>query len=359
MKGTAADAFRAVLEGERIAVEFGRAAAQPEGGSTIALSDRVSLPVETAKRLVLALNEPLARLSRVQPSGDPARGETPVNAPPDPAGQAAALLLQLVGELGVPHQHERSFRVAAGALLANRFLLTLDARDIPGDPLARTLAICDRLQMPAALRAEAQRRFAMARCVHFGFEAGPGSVVCKLYLEREVPAEEAAHARAGHGSVLLHLAFKWDQLSGQQVTTQYLWYPATRVEDIEARLAQVYRGGEPAASLEIARAALALAAGRASAETLQYLEVQEPDNGRRSFDLNVYAANLAVKDAQPLLARMRDRFGLRPGEFQALYDQIKGRALGHLAGGVHRDGKDFFNVYYGVTGLPHFSARLA
>ena len=30
------------------------------------------------------------------------------------------------------------------------------------------------------------------------------------------------------------------------------------------------------------------------------------------------------------------------------------KALGHLAGGVHRNGKDFFNLYYGVTGLPHF-----
>jgi hypothetical protein len=30
-----------------------------------------------------------------------------------------------------------------------------------------------------------------------------------------------------------------------------------------------------------------------------------------------------------------------------LYDQIKTRRFGHLAGGVHRNGKDFFNVYYG------------
>ena len=47
------------------------------------------------------------------------------------------------------------------------------------------------------------------------------------------------------------------------------------------------------------------------------------------------------------------QIGLGTG-FQALYDQIKMKALGHLAGGVHRNGKDFFNLYYGVTGLPHF-----
>ena len=59
---------------------------------------------------------------------------------------------------------------------------------------------------------------------------------------------------------------------------------------------------------------------------------------------------------QPLLGQMREMFDLRPGQWQALYDQIKGKALGHLAGGVHRDGRPFFNVYYGVVGLPHFTA---
>ena len=98
--------------------------------------------------------------------------------------------------------------------------------------------------------------------------------------------------------------------------------------------------------------------GRTEAERLQYLEVEELENGRRSFDLNVYNAGLTVKDAQPLLQRMRAHFNLRPGQFQALYDQIRGLSLGHLAGGVHRDGRDFFNVYYGVAGLPAFNRKL-
>ena len=82
--------------------------------------------------------------------------------------------------------------------------------------------------------------------------------------------------------------------------------------------------------------------------------MQEPGNGRRSFDLNLYNARLLVKDVQPQLYRMRERYGIRPGQFQALYDQIKGKVLGHLAGGVHRDGRDFFNLYYGVGSFPQF-----
>ncbi len=37
-----------------------------------------------------------------------------------------------------------------------------------------------------------------------------------------------------------------------------------------------------------------------------------------------------------------------PDSFQALYDQVRSQRLGHLAGGVHRDGASFATVYYGV-----------
>ena len=85
--------------------------------------------------------------------------------------------------------------------------------------------------------------------------------------------------------------------------------------------------------------------------------MDDQDNTRRSFDLNLYNAGLQVRDLQPLLHRMRERFDVRPGQFQALYDQIRGRALGHVAGGIHRDAREFFNVYYGVAGLPSFAER--
>jgi hypothetical protein len=65
-----------------------------------------------------------------------------------------------------------------------------------------------------------------------------------------------------------------------------------------------------------------------------------------------------VRDLVPQLLRLRDLYAIRPGQLQAVLDQVKARALGHLAGGVHRDGRGFFNVYYGVTAHPQFAARL-
>ena len=91
-----------------------------------------------------------------------------------------------------------------------------------------------------------------------------------------------------------------------------------------------------------------MAAAGMNEKSLQYLEVQEDGNDRLSFDLNVYDAGLQLKDVQPQLTRMRETFGIRPGQFQTLYDQIKTRILGHLAGGMHRNGMEFFNVYYGA-----------
>ena len=362
------DAFKASVEAGDVVIEFGRVTepASPAGGGAVAVSERIVLPVDTARRLHIALGDALkphaaklrvAEAQALAPEHAAAAvrpGERSQRAAPDAAGESAALLLKLVGELGVPYQHERSLRIAEGALHANRFLLSVDRQGIAGDARSRVLEICERLGMPAAPRAVAAERFDMASCVHFGFEGDAGRVVVKLYLERAVAADEARRARERGEAALLHLAFKWQPGSGAHVVTEYLWHPALGAVQIAERLARHVYGGAEERSREIAQGVLELAASRAPAEQLQYLEVQEPGNGRRSFDLNLYNARLQVHDLQAQLYRMRDRYGVRPGQFQALYDQIKGKALGHLAGGVHRDGRDFFNVYYGVGSFPRF-----
>jgi|SRR5579862_9368795 len=363
MQPRPANAFKLSLEADDLVIEFGNVR-QPGATSAagVAVSDRVILPADIGRRLVHWLEDalrPHAASLRAEEAKALSPAAAAVAARPgaaaarpfaDEAGGRAAQLLRLVGDLGVPHQYERSFRMCRRAVLANRFLLTLDAADIAGNACERTLEICDRLQMPGAARAAAEANFAAAKSIHFGFEADDDSTICKLYLERAVPAEEAARARADRTPVLLHLAFKWDLVKAAAVTTRYWWHPALCAAEIEERLAHVYRDG-PQASLEIARAVLALTRDRVATEQLQYLEVEEAENPRRSFDLNLYDAKLQVKDMQALLFRMRDHFGVRPGQLQALYDQIKTKALGHLAGGVHRNGEDFFNVYYGVVGL--------
>jgi tryptophan halogenase len=374
MTAVPAEAFKLAREGQDVMIDFGRldGVPVPAGLISIAVSDRVTLKLETARRLLVWLDDALkphaARMRAEQAKAMvPAAAavaarpdQTPQRPQGDVSGERAAQLLRMVGAWGVPHQYERSLRLTEGGLQANRFLLTVNASDIPGGvsgAAAQALAVCDHFEMPAGLREAAVENFPMARCVHFGFEGSQESIVCKLYLEREVSGQEADRARAANQPVLLHLAFKWDLLRDAAVTTRYLWYPFLSAGEIEDRLAHVYRDGL-AGSQAIARALLRLAIERAPAERLQYLEVEEAENARRSFDLNVYNSKLQVKDIHNLLQQMREAFAIRPGQFQALYDQIKGMALGHLAGGVHRNGKDFFNLYYGAVGLPKFNDQL-
>jgi hypothetical protein len=242
--------------------------------------------------------------------------------------------------------------------MANRFLLTLSCIDIPGDAQARVLEVCDRLGMPAAARVQAAGHFAEAACVHFGFEEGGGRTLTKLYLEFPLQGQDAQRDAASGGQ-LLHLAFKWEAPDAPCVVSRYLLYPGLTAAAIEQRLAAIYGGDTAHGSLEIALSVLRLAADRASAGALQYLEVTEDGNARRSFDLNCYDAQLQLKDVQAALFAMRDRFGIGPGQFQALYDQLRDSRFGHLAGGVHRDGADFFNVYHGVSGYPRVVGGLA
>ncbi len=362
MRPTAADAFRLAVDEAGIALEFGHSM---PGAGPIVLTDRVEIGRDTAQRLLFGLREALARQPVAAPddaapadslAGPSGLGATPLNLPADPAAEAAARLLDQVRALGVPYQYERSFRLAPGSLQANRFLTSLNRADLGPDAQGRVLAVAQAMAMPAAAQQAAAEQFEQAHCLHFGFEAGPAGMLAKLYLERRVPADEAAQAAASGAPVLLHLAYKWPLDGGPFVLTRYDWFPALPPEGIAARLQALYgeaAGGEAAA---IAAEALALATAREPA--LQYLEVQEPDNGRRSFDLNLYDAGLQLRDMLPLLLRMRDLYGIRPGQFQALVDQIRMRSLGHIAGGVHRDGRDFFNIYYGVTGFPQFAAGL-
>jgi tryptophan halogenase len=366
-----AEAFRLNREGDDVLIDFGRmdGVPVPAGLVSIQITDRVALNLECARRLLLWLDDAVAphtarmraeqikALAPAQAAAAARPDHVPQRPRRDPSGERAAQLLQAVGAWAVPHQFERSLRMTQGSLQANRFLLTVNTKEIPGDPAAAALAVCDQFAMPAQLRSAAADHFGMAKCVHFGFEGEPDSIVCKLYLEGDVSEDAAVRARAAAEPVLLHLAFKWDAVKGGGVMSRYVWHPFLSEAAIGQRLDRIYRDG-PAASAAVARAVLHAAVERAPAERLQYLEVEEPETSRRSFDLNLYNAKMHVRDIHSLLLRLRQEYGVRPGQFQALYDQIQGMVLGHLAGGVHRDGKDFFNVYYGAMGLPRFNERL-
>ena len=283
---------------------------------------------------------------------DPTREMPSSRAQPSRAAEDANRLFRLVSGAGVPFVYERSFRMREGELLANRYLLSAGRQAERGETDKPLAGVFRQLDMPGEFLEAAERNLPLARCVHFGFEADARSHLLKVYLEVAakgdgIDAVEGAW-RPADDAVLEHIAYKWNPAKHEErVIGQYLHWPALSAAAILSRVREVYEGAESQESLQIAEGVVQLAAGRMPEEDIHYLEIEEAGGPRRSFSINFYDAGLTLTDLYPFLSRMRRRFGVAPGQFQALYDQIKERKFGHLAGGLHRNGKDFFNVYYG------------
>lgn len=404
-----ADAVRLFVREEGIVIDFGRNVTPP--GSTEDLIETVSkmlVPATTFRRLGMALQEAIRHLppepTAAQPSPAatgtgasgaptpaaaqsprisfigadtapvPAEAKPPLEALLEPtrdmpssraetpaANEHATRLYALVTGLRGPYVYERSFRMRPGELLTNRFLLSVGRPDDGSASDAALTAVFRELGLPESFVEATQEDLPRARCVHFGFEGDGDSPLLKVYLEiggekaakqaaaeaeREA-ADDAGEATEIGSRVLEHVAYKWDPLdTDRRAVGRYWWYPHLSAAEISARVEGVYQGAA-AESQEIAHSVIALAAERMPERDIHYLEIEEEGNARRSYSINFYDADLLLRDLYPMLSRMRRQYDVPPGRFQVLYDQIKTRRFGHLAGGVHRNGKDFFNVYYG------------
>jgi hypothetical protein len=45
---------------------------------------------------------------------------------------------------------------------------------------------------------------------------------------------------------------------------------------------------------------------------------------------------------------MGQHYAIPSEEFHPLYEGVKNKTFGHIAGGIDREGRDFLTVYYGV-----------
>jgi hypothetical protein len=98
-------------------------------------------------------------------------------------------------------------------------------------------------------------------------------------------------------------------------------------------------------------------AERTSPRDIQYLEVTEEGNPRKSFDVNIYKSGLLLQDLHEDLLRALRLCAIPRSRFEPFYQRIKTERVGHLAGGVDRDNRDFLTVYFGVRNI--HSSQLA
>jgi tryptophan halogenase len=265
----------------------------------------------------------------------------------DVTAAKAARLFKIVEDLGVACGYERSFKMLERTLLANRFLLGISTADLSPE---RLLDVCGELDMPAPYRESFRAHLADANLVFLGFEDNERSSLYKVYLEFWDKVTSDVRRKANkHEPVLLHLGFKWNTDDNtQKAVSHYLCHPLLPVEGILQRLSDLYQAHPDNASHRIAEDLIAFAARRTAGTPFIYVEVGEDDGPRRSFDINLYKANLRLREITPWLRRMREHYAIPPEAFDRLYPLVEDKRFGHLAGGLGRDGKDFLTVYYEV-----------
>jgi tryptophan halogenase len=236
---------------------------------------------------------------------------------------------------------EKSVKMSSGRLLGNRFLAGIPVARMGPEKLH---AICTELDMPGDFLKRLMDEFAGADTVHFGFEEGSSGGIFKVYLEFWKRLNRAIDAQ--DETVLLHQAFKWDALdNSRRAVANYCCYPRLSREQTLLRIAGIYHGDTGHPSFRLVQQLVKLGATRTN-NALMYLEVGEEGNLRASFDLNFHAAGIRLRDIEPQFIEMSRHYSLPASEFARLWSGIWPNILGHLSGGLSRDGEDFLTVYY-------------
>jgi hypothetical protein len=353
------DEFQVLVGRDEIVLLLGKQDSDAAGDRIeVQLSDRVVLSPFAAKRFAALLNKIMQEHESKYGDLQEASVLSTVKdqaASPDskpPFSEKAGLLFHLIRNLDVEYGFERSFKVLDRTLLGNRFLLTMSKHAIPGNPQERVLDICRRMDMPKLLLEDFCESLPSANYVHFGFEESEKAYIYKAYLEFWTNWQDEIRSRPDRSDpFLVYKGFKWDVSDNRKCAlTRYTCYPSISVEGMRERLGGIFDGPRYGGPLEITKEILDIASNRITHDKILYLEVMEEDNPRRSFDINMYKANLRLEELHPLLSEMCRHYSVPAEEFRILYDQFRARLFGHLSGGIDREGRDFLTIYYGAEG---------
>lgn len=269
-----------------------------------------------------------------------------------PATAASARLRRLVRDLGAPYGHERSFKICDRAVLDDRYLLSLHKSAFGAEPWSGLLRVCEAMSLPGVFVDEVKKNLPAADILHLGFERGVDSCVYKLYLEfaGRSRRDAASAAMAGTGPMLVHLAFKWDPAHRDGGTVaRYTCQPTLSAAQIVARLSAIHGGRNAGAPQSFARKLLDTATARMGEGQVFFMEVEEEGNPRRSFDINLYDAALNFAEIGPMMSNIWRHFRIPQERWRQILASAGSKPLGHVSGGIGRDGEEFLSLYFGVT----------
>lgn len=286
---------------------------------------------------------------------------------PDKGGDAFATLTSVekvlvlfrhVGTLNGRITLEHSFKAIPGRLFGDRLLLGVQRAGMESPLDAGIASVCEEIGMPQNLLTSFVQSLPGANHVYFGAEKNEKTLLFKAYVEfRDKIEKEIGGTTVTGRSYALFTGFKWDTSSpSRQAVTRYDWYPYLPVPAMIERMRTIVDPDRHRALLEVVPEIVERASDKIPCGDIQYLEVTEEGNPRRSFDINLYKTGHALEDVHSPLRKAARHYAIPPDRFDALYERIKSERLGHVAGGVDREDRDFMTVYYGVK--PIESSRL-
>jgi len=324
-----------------------------------ALTRRIILSPITAKRLATlldkgvreyesrfgSLDEEVSLRERLIPT-------PPLRPPPfrsELAAQKVDLCFRLLDRLNIKPAFERSFEVKEKTLLKNRFLLGFEKDLIRPSPNEKILEICERIGMPPELMGVFLSNLPEASIVGFGFGENETTCIARAYLEFGIRYYRAMKNKPHDPDPYLsHLGFKWDVSDNtMSIVTKYTCYPAYTTENMLERLSNDLYGHHDRSPYEIVKGILDLASRKVGNDKFLFLSVNEENNPRNSFDINMYRANLQMKEIYPYLLDMGRFYSIPDEQIHDQYDPIKTQIFGHIAGGIDREGNDFLTLYFG------------
>ena len=305
---------------------------------------RIILTPVMAKRLAASLAHAV-REHEAQSNATPA-GNVRSAASDEDAPEQARPMLALVRGLNVGFGFEKSFKLSAGNLQADRVILGVRTKLADRETV---LEICQALGMPEPFRHEFEELLPESNTIGFGFEGG----AYKIYLEFWDKLRHRVQRDPDNLTPeLLFVGYKWaiDDPS-RHALARYTCHPLLSIHGIRQQLSALY-GAQAMPSLEAARQILDLAAARIPRDnSFVYVQANEEGNPRNSFDLNFYKAGLRVDDLHPILSSLCERYAIPRSQLDQLSAQSSSRPFGHLSGGIGRDGQDFLTLYYEIEAM--------
>jgi hypothetical protein len=357
-----ANVFNVTAVREEIVLLFGESQPLDKDEREVRLTNRILLNPFTAKRLLILLESTIQKheskygpLESESPSptsllkASP-QGRESLDSGMQKTERMADFLIQLIQELNVMYDFERSFKMSQQKMLWHRFLLTVDKNDIRPKPHERILSICERMGMPEDFLRMFKENLSQANPIDFGFEADDRSYVYKAYLDFLPQLRRGGDIKLDQTKPhIMFLGFKWDVLDpAKKALTKYTWYPSRSFEEILGRLSDIYDNDKCRKSIELAEEFLGIISSRTTHDKVYYLDVAEEQSQRRSFDINAYSANLQLKELYPLMMKIWQYFSIPAQEFSDLYRQMETKIFGHFSGGMDREGNDFLTIYFGL-----------